>query len=74
MEGRIFCIEYSHEKNVIGLVVAGITTLGYAVYDLLTKVSDITKATNDYNKELERERLRVDALLKGQRKRIRKRM
>ena len=56
------------KKNVIGLVVAGITTLGYAVYDLLTKVSDITKATNDYNKELERERLRVDALFEGAKK------
>lgn len=56
------------KKNVIGLVVAGITALGYAVYDLLTKVSDITKATNDYNKELERERLRVDALFEGAKK------
>lgn len=56
------------KKNVVGLVTAGILSLGYAVYDLLTQISDITKATNDYNKELERERLRVDALFDGAKK------
>lgn len=56
------------KKNVIGLVVAGLTSLGFVVYDLLTKVSDITKATNDYNKELEQERLRVNALFEGAKK------
>lgn len=56
------------KKNVIGLVVAGLISLGFVVYDLLTKVSDITKATNDYNKELEQERLRVNALFEGAKK------
>ena len=56
------------KKNVVGLVTAGIVALGYAFYDLMTKVSDITKATNDYNRELERERLRVDSLFEGAKK------
>ena len=56
------------KKNVIGVVVAATLSLGYAIYDLMTQVSDVTKATGEYNKELERERLRVDSLFEGAKK------
>lgn len=56
------------KKNVIGLVAGALAALGYTAYSLATRVSDLTKATNEYNTELERERLRVDALFEGAKK------
>lgn len=53
------------KRNLIGLVAAGVTALGVGFYNLITRVSDLTKAMSDYNAELEKERLRVDALFAG---------
>lgn len=58
------------KKNVIGLVTSAIVTLGVAVYSIMTKISDVAKAIADYNRELETERLRVDALFEGAKKDI----
>lgn len=65
LTGKIKVLWAVIKANPLGIILTILTAVGVAMYDMATHVSATAKATSDYNAQLVKERLELDALFAG---------
>ena len=65
LTGKIRVLWAVMKANPLGIILTILTAVGVAMYDMATHVSATAKATGEYNAQLVKERLELDALFAG---------